>query len=818
MNATVSGQQWSDIGWVTLYSGVATLFFLCVFWLRRYAFSNFLRRAVYWARIYRDEESGSIDRECASTAPDDVDNEVSKHAVDFFWSLLLEPNSTKETSLSERLDLESYLFLRLLRLCFSICLLGSFAIAPVLCFAYSTLGAESSSSRISFERLTASSVEKGSKVLWLSLCAMSLLVAYTISAVFSECRVYERARKRWAIRPYRRFGSPRTPSSSTLWGRPVVEDGVSRLQREHSAFIERIPDKTATSDRTLYAYLDRMFPDQVHSVVVCREIPANLRRLFAEREKVVSEIEKKMVVIEADVLSTSFKIDMSSENARLDALNKEIAEARRGIEGGDEVAIDDNIMSNVSSYGSLRDEEDEDDLLEEGDFFVTQSLERMTKSVAKAFQNLTVGSRASQSAFVTFTSLQTALVCRSLKRFTASYRRAFDVANLVPDRDDVYWENIDQSADSVEQRSTLFTVLIFFVTLEWYLVLLACYALATHMDSNNTLVESFVAYIPILSVNGLLALLPYLLLFLSVKYEKMKFDSRANSLVLRRYFMFQLVNIYVTIFTGSVLSEITSLLKKPASALGVLADELPVTAGYFVEIVVCKILLVLPFELARLLPVIRASVALFAGRLRSTSFAPNDLAVAEWARSSYQATLTKRELRSSPFEPLGFRFSFQYPSILMVILIAFVFCATAPIVFPFCLAYFLFAIWVYSWQMHHVYVSPHGSAGVYFFPALERLLGGLTAASIVFSAYLFLKEAYTPLVISLLLPCATGYTQYSINATYGSLATASMSLEYANKTDKAAAGVPIDFDPECYRQPELRARKVKPETQRSQTM
>lgn len=380
---------------------------------------------------------------------------------------------------------------------------------------------------------------------------------------------------------------------------------------------------------------------------------------------------------------------------------------------------------------------------------------------------------------------------------------------------DVYWDNIDESADSVDQRSSLFAILIFLVTLEWYLVLLACYALSTHIHSENALIEYMVSYMPVLSVNGLLALLPYLLLYLSVKYEKMKFDSRANLLVLQRYFAFQLVNIYVTIFTGSVLSEIADLIKHPATALRVLAEKLPLTAGYFVELVVCKTMVVLPFELARLLPIIRAASALFAGRMRSSQFAERDIRVKRWSAAHPEFTLTRRELRNPPFEPLAFRFSFQYPSILMVIVIAFVFAAIAPVAFPFCLVYFLCALFVYNWQMHHVYVSPHSSAGVFFVPALVRLLGGLTAACVVFIAYLGLKEGYWQLLIALVLPCATMYYQIYIGSTYGSMATASMSLEYATKIDRAYSGQPCSFDSEYYRQPELRRQSITPETQRA---
>lgn len=148
VNESVSGQQWSDIvsfhtimrislssqAWISLYSLVATLFFLVVFALRL-LLSPFLRRCIYWSRIYRQDD-GAIDRDFASSSTDkarSTDRNTSQHALAFLAALLYTPNSAHEKALSERLDLESYLFLRLLRLCVSICLLGTFVLAPALC-------------------------------------------------------------------------------------------------------------------------------------------------------------------------------------------------------------------------------------------------------------------------------------------------------------------------------------------------------------------------------------------------------------------------------------------------------------------------------------------------------------------------------------------------------------------------------------------------------------------------------------------------------------------------------------------------------------
>lgn len=467
VNESVSGQQWSDIvsfhttirtpltsqAWISLYSLVLTLFFLVIFFLRSFL-SPFLRRCIYWSRIYRQDD-GAIDRDFASSTKEkaqSTDQNTSQHALAFFAALLSTPNSAHEKALSERLDLESYLFLRLLRLCVSICLLGTFVLAPALCplcvrasqprqpilhcmpYRYAILGDESDhSKRASFERMTAASVKKGSCVLWAPLVAMFILVAHTLFAILTECEVYERARKRWAVRAHRKYGATVTSESSV----------PPRQQREHSAYIERIPLQHSRSDAALFAYLNNLFPGMIDSVVICKEIPSALREVYSQRERAVANLEKKMVVIESFAHEGSNpEIDVSIERQELERLNTAVAAYNSESDAASLNAIKCTATPEVEdattqNYGALNPADDDDGGDDEQRLMLTSTLEQASKALAVALQNVTLGSRASQSGFVTFNKLQAALVCRSLKRFTATYRRAFDVADIAPDRDGV---------------------------------------------------------------------------------------------------------------------------------------------------------------------------------------------------------------------------------------------------------------------------------------------------------------------------------------------------------------------------------------------
>lgn len=281
--------------------------------------------------------------------------------------------------------------------------------------------------------MTAASVKKGSRVLWAPLIAMFILVAHTLSASLTECEVYERARKRWAVRAHRKYGATVTSDNSA----------PPRQQREHSAYIERIPIQHASSDAALYAYLNNLFPNKIDSVAICREIPSVLRKLIAQRELAVANLEKKLVVIEAFEHADFIpEVDVSIERQELERLNTAIAAYNSELDTARHSVIKCTATPEVGDattqcYGALNPEDEDDGADDEQRLMLTSTLEQASKALAVALQNVTLGSRASQSGFATFNKLQAALVCRSLTRFTATYRRAFDVADIVPDRDGV---------------------------------------------------------------------------------------------------------------------------------------------------------------------------------------------------------------------------------------------------------------------------------------------------------------------------------------------------------------------------------------------
>jgi hypothetical protein len=103
-----------------------------------------------------------------------------------------------------------------------------------------------------------------------------------------------------------------------------------------------------------------------------------------------------------------------------------------------------------------------------------------------------------------------------------------------------------------------------------------------------------------------------------------------------------------------------------------------------------------------------------------------------------------------------------YTTTLMVLVMAFLFAAIAPLVYPFAAMFFALAYVVYSHNALHVYVPQYETGGIFFFPAVTRLLGGLVATQLTLVGFLLVKRAYGAAAVSLALPVGTNYFAFYV--------------------------------------------------------
>jgi len=109
---------------------------------------------------------------------------------------------------------------------------------------------------------------------------------------------------------------------------------------------------------------------------------------------------------------------------------------------------------------------------------------------------------------------------------------------------------------------------------------------------------------------------------------------------MKRFFVYQLANIYITVTAGSIFENLTAILDNPASALQILSDTIPTVVGYFMSLILTKILAGLPVVL------LRSGALLRMGFLRLCF---------------REAHLTQREL-NEVYRPQEFLYGWEYPT------------------------------------------------------------------------------------------------------------------------------------------------------------
>jgi hypothetical protein len=148
----------------------------------------------------------------------------------------------------------------------------------------------------------------------------------------------------------------------------------------------------------------------------------------------------------------------------------------------------------------------------------------------------------------------------------------------------------------------------------------------------NSAIASFVnGYLPVVALLTLLLILPIIFEAVAEKYETRKTKSEIQKSVFQRYFYYQvsglnvrfkisaylslflfnvkdllfifsppqLANIYISITAGSIWRSVYDIIDKPYNCLVILGKALPKVAGYFISLLLTKILAGLPMVLLR---------------------------------------------------------------------------------------------------------------------------------------------------------------------------------------------------------------------------
>ncbi|KAI2511217.1 Cytosolic domain of 10TM putative phosphate transporter [Fragilaria crotonensis] len=714
--------------------------------------------------------------------------------------------------------LDGYFFLRYIRFCFQITSVTGLWGIVILWPVYASGGNDAHG----WYHLSMANLQSGSWYLWFPTGFMCFLTSYLIFLLNEEYKHYVECRMEFLAKG----------------------DSHVHPQQRYTLLVEDIPNELR-SDNALHDYFNELFPGHIHASCIVLNVPdlvelydrrdKVVRRL--EKCQAILEVLKKrpchrvgahkymdvfgrrVGLLEDDprLPPRGEKVDSIQYYTKyLTILNENVAEKQRekmklastgensrrasewishslGLLG----ASPSNIFSSegdglmISSTGTLN--------LSSGLFLIVRKLgvDFFVGGLATLHRpfdvvvDTMVGRTLTSTGFITFTDLAS-VTCAV--RAPLTHEAGVLSVQMAPDPRDVEWNNahIDKSWSEGRQWTVDFFLALGAVL--WSVPVAAVQALA-NLNSLSTIpglswvthatTSDFAAflngYLPVLALMGLIAALPPFFEWIASKVERRKSKSDTQHSVLKRFFYYQLANVYVTVTAGSILDSLAEILDHPSNAFTILGISLPTVVGYFVMFLFTKILAGLPLTLLNVGPLLNRILGSLLCRER---------------------IMSQRELEEE-YKPIPMRLGRQYPNQLLVVVIMFTYATISPVILPVGALYFLAAFVVYKKQLLLVYSSTYESGGVFFPTACYRTMVGLVAAQVTLIGYTVLRQGYYQPMVLLPLTFYT-VTMMSVFKQLYKDPGQYLSLERAVDLDKKRAENVADaFDENVYRQPIL---------------
>ena len=451
------------------------------------------------------------------------------------------------------------------------------------------------------------------------------------------------------------------------------------------------------------------------------------------------------------------------------------------------------------------------------DFFVSV-LHILHKRLQMLFDSSSSGTTSlSATGFVTFYTHEAATIaaCAQLTHKP----NALEIF-VAPEPRDIIWKNANIHKDIRRGKEVSANIFLSFGIIFWSIPLAAIQAFAKAeqiamipgfewvLRLNGGNFQAFInGYLPVVALLTLICALPLIFEAIARVYEKRKTISDVQDSIVGRYFYYQIANIYVTVTAGSIWKAAADIIERPAEMLEILGESIPMMVGYFMSLLITKILAGLPMVILRMGALSRMFL------LRSCFS---------------RAKLTQRELDEVYRKQTVF-YGWEYPTQLLVIMIAFAYACISPVILPVAAAYFLGALIVYKKQILYVYAPTYESGGRLFPIVCDRTLFGLIISQLTFIGYSLIRKGKWQPLFLVPLPFITLYMMYYFRAHYAN-PSLKLSLERAIELDhradiKASGGNDDDvtytpsaaatklkekFSEDFYRQPVLTAEAGRP--------
>lgn len=278
--------------------------------------------------------------------------------------------------------------------------------------------------------------------------------------------------------------------------------------------------------------------------------------------------------------------------------------------------------------------------------------------------------------------------------------------STAPEPRDILWQNIYYSKGARRTREFIAEFLCLFIV-AFYVVPVALVSLLVsesalisisprlnQLDKASAIFSAAIATVQPMCLVGIQMLLPPLFIRICQTEGILSF-SEAQMRAFSRYFMFQVLNIFlVTSIAGSVFDLVAIIIETPESAFEMLGNSLPRMSSFFVSFVTIKTFVGLGVEISRIVSIMQSSLLLL--------IFPN---------STLRAKRSTRLSMRAIDDPGWFMYHKVLAQDMLVVVISVVFAVVAPIVLVPCALFCFVSRIIWTHQFLYVYESAFETGG-----------------------------------------------------------------------------------------------------------
>ena len=161
-----------------------------------------------------------------------------------------------------------------------------------------------------------------------------------------------------------------------------------------------------------------------------------------------------------------------------------------------------------------------------------------------------------------------------------------------PEPRDVIWENVWVPRGATAKRRWVVNAGLSVLMIFWSVVVSFCSSSSDlghrlfDLDPESKLARGLASVLPVVALLSILNILPLIFQLLARFYERLKAHSEVDLSVVERFFRFQFVNVYVSIFLSAILSDLNRAWKNPFNFVVRIGFSTPNASFYFAKLLV----------------------------------------------------------------------------------------------------------------------------------------------------------------------------------------------------------------------------------------